>query len=112
MACGKTIGHGETCQVGNECEACCQKRHSPKMPTRDEIWAHLKSLPTPPIEVLLSGETMMYYVNACYDYMCQNFGQKDCPDCCGDGDFASDTIIGGRDKCKRCGGTGKSAHIG
>lgn len=41
--------------------------------TREEMWKHLKSLPTPTVDVLLSGGMMMYYVNACYDYMCQNF---------------------------------------
>ena len=46
----------------------------PKMLTRDEMWEHLKGLPTPSTNVLLSGGMMMYYVDACYDYMCQHFG--------------------------------------
>jgi hypothetical protein len=45
----------------------------PKMLTRDEMWLHLKSLPTPSVEILMNGGMMMYYVNACYDYMCQHF---------------------------------------
>ena len=45
----------------------------PKMLTRDEMWEHLKGLPTPSTNVLLSGGMMMYYVDACYDYMCQHF---------------------------------------
>ena len=46
---------------------------SHEMLTRDEMWEHLKGLPTPSTNVLLSGGMMMYYVDACYDYMCQHF---------------------------------------
>lgn len=44
----------------------------PKAKTHEEMWAHLKSLPTPSAETLLSGGMMMYYVDACYDFMCKD----------------------------------------
>lgn len=46
----------------------------PTILTREQMWGHLKTIPTPSADVLLSGGMMMYYVDACYDYMCQHFG--------------------------------------
>jgi len=40
-----------------------------KLPTKKEVWDHLKNLSTPPIEVLLKGTTK-HYVEATYDFIC------------------------------------------
>jgi len=39
------------------------------LPTKKEVWEHLKSLPTPPVEILLKGTTK-HYVEAAHDFMC------------------------------------------
>jgi len=67
-----------TCEAWQTLKAHCTQptahnSSSHEMLTRDEMWEHLKGLPTPSTNVLLSGGMMMYYVDACYDYMCQHF---------------------------------------
>jgi hypothetical protein len=85
MICGGKDAYGGSPDRGNEFKKVLSTnsaRHresseqlKPKIPTRDEMWNHLKSLPIPSAEVLLSGKMMMYYVDKCYEYMRQHFEQ-------------------------------------
>lgn len=38
-----------------------------KLPTKEELWEHLKSLPTPPLD----GSTVQHYVDAAHDFICR-----------------------------------------